>query len=129
LFYVLFTLMLSGDYYMEKTTDALPKGVVFVNKSEHLEPFAVDEIKKKLHQFIGLYNEKFPSKPIHEFRLTIKEHSPTGKSHQYYMHALLKTDLGEFNAEKEDWDPVLVIGHIVDALKKQALESGRHKHG
>jgi hypothetical protein len=108
---------------MEQATNTIPKGVVFVNKSEHLDEFAVHEINKKLHHFIGLYNEKFPTRPIHEFRLTIKEHSKTGKSHQYYMHALLKTDKGEFNAEKEDWDPVVVIGHITDALRKQVLDT------
>ena len=108
---------------MEQATNSIPKGVVFVNKSEHLEEFVVEEMKKKLHHFIEIYNHKFPTKPIHEFRITIKEHSKTGSSHQYWMHALLRTDRGDFNAEKEGWNAVVVVDHIIDALRRQVLDT------
>jgi len=94
------------------------KGVSFVNKSVFAED-QMDEMGIRLKHFIEVYNKKFPRKPLEEFKITIKEHSPEGKRKQYMMHARVVVKGQEYYAEKEDWDIVEVLGHVLDALRRQ----------
>jgi CBS domain-containing protein len=102
----------------ELKEDILTKKVIFITKTKFFY-LTWDQMKNDLIGFLETYHKKFGKDSIREFRITIRDLHKKGSRMKFIMSGKLLTDLGDFYAKKEGWDPIDVFDDLIEAIRRQ----------
>jgi predicted transcriptional regulator len=104
--------------YLKDFKIDMTQRVIFASKIE-LDPFVMDQISSDLKSFLETYHKKFSKNTIKEFRIGIESTNKNGKNEFYEISAKLLTDMEDYYAKKDGWDPLEVFNDALAAIRKQ----------